>query len=49
MAIRWPDGEADWIIMHPEMDFAELWPQFGTLLMKYGPIKPQLPGEGHPR
>ncbi len=31
--IAGPDGEADWIVMDPEFDFAELWSQFDTLLM----------------
>ena len=31
--IAGPNGEADWIVMDPEMDFAELWGQFDTLLM----------------
>jgi dihydrofolate reductase len=26
-------GEADWIVMDPELDFAALWAQFDTLLM----------------
>ena len=28
-----PNGEADWIVMDPEMDFGGLWAQFDTLLM----------------
>jgi dihydrofolate reductase len=31
--IAGPKGEADWIVMDPEMNFAELWAQFDTLLM----------------
>jgi dihydrofolate reductase len=31
--IAGPNGEADWIVMDPEMDFRELWAQFDTLLM----------------
>jgi dihydrofolate reductase len=31
--IAGPNGEADWIVMDPEIDFAELWAQFDTLLM----------------
>lgn len=27
------NGEADWIVMDPEMDFRDLWAQFDTLLM----------------
>ena len=30
---RRPHGEADWIVNDPEVDFAELWAQFDTLLM----------------
>ena len=28
-----PNGEADWIPMDPDVDFAELWTQFDTLIM----------------
>jgi dihydrofolate reductase len=31
--IAGPNGEADWIVMDPEIDFGELWQQFDTLLM----------------
>ena len=31
--IAGPNGEADWIIMDPEIDFRALWEQFDTLLM----------------
>jgi len=31
--IAGPNGEADWIIIDPEVDFAALWAQFDTLLM----------------
>jgi dihydrofolate reductase len=31
--IAGPNGEADWIVMDPEMDFGALWAQFDTLLM----------------
>jgi dihydrofolate reductase len=31
--IAGPNGEADWIVMDPEMDFGELWAQFDTCLM----------------
>jgi dihydrofolate reductase len=31
--IAGPKGEADWIVMDPEVNFAELWAQFDTLLM----------------
>jgi dihydrofolate reductase len=28
-----PNGEADWILMDPDINFAELWAQFDTFLM----------------
>jgi dihydrofolate reductase len=28
-----PNGEVDWILMDPDVNFAELWAQFDTLLM----------------
>jgi dihydrofolate reductase len=31
--IAGPNGEADWIVIDPELNFAELWAQFDTLLM----------------
>jgi dihydrofolate reductase len=31
--IAGPKGEADWIVMDPDINFAELWAQFDTLLM----------------
>jgi dihydrofolate reductase len=31
--IAGPNGEADWIVMDPEVNFAEIWAQFDTLLM----------------
>lgn len=31
--IAGPNGEADWIVVDPEFNFAELWAQFDTLLM----------------
>jgi dihydrofolate reductase len=31
--IAGPNGEADWITIEPEFDFAELWAQFDTGLM----------------
>jgi dihydrofolate reductase len=34
--IAGPGGEADWIIMDPEIDFGALWAQFDTLLMGRG-------------
>ena len=34
--IAGPNGEADWIIMDPEIDFEALWAEFDTLLMGRG-------------
>jgi dihydrofolate reductase len=31
--IAGPNGEADWIVSDPEVNFAEIWAQFDTLLM----------------
>ena len=31
--IAGPNGEFDWIVVDPELDFAALWGQFDTLLM----------------
>ena len=31
--IAGPHGEADWIVSDPEVNFAEIWAQFDTLLM----------------
>ncbi len=31
--IAGPKGEADWIVMEPEIDFDGFWKQFDTLLM----------------
>jgi dihydrofolate reductase len=31
--IAGPNGEADWIVIDPDMNFAELWAQFDTSLM----------------
>ncbi|HMH14129.1 MAG TPA: dihydrofolate reductase family protein [Edaphobacter sp.] len=31
--IAGPNGEADWIVIDPDVNFAELWAQFDTLLM----------------
>jgi dihydrofolate reductase len=31
--IAGPNGEADWIVADPEVDFAEIWAQFDTGLM----------------
>ena len=34
--IAGPNGEADWIIMDPDIDFAALFAQFDTFLMGRG-------------
>jgi dihydrofolate reductase len=31
--IAGPKGEADWIVMDPDVNFAEMWAQFDTLIM----------------
>jgi dihydrofolate reductase len=31
--VAWPNGEADWIVMDPEIDFAGMMARFDTLLM----------------
>jgi dihydrofolate reductase len=31
--IAGPKGEADWIVIDPDINFAEIWAQFDTLLM----------------
>ncbi len=31
--IAGPNGEADWIVVDPDVNFAEMWAQFDTLLM----------------
>ena len=31
--IAGPNGEADWIVIDPEVDFVAIWAQFDTLLM----------------
>src|SRR5580704_12671093 len=31
--IAGPNGEADWIVADPEVNFAEIWSRFDTLLM----------------
>jgi dihydrofolate reductase len=43
--IAGPNGEADWILMDPDVNFAELWAQFDTLIMgrkTYDAAKPRL-------
>ena len=34
--IAGPNGDADWIVRDPEVNFAEIWAQFDTLLMGRG-------------
>jgi riboflavin biosynthesis pyrimidine reductase len=31
--IAGPNGEADWIVRDPEVNFAEIWARFDTLLV----------------
>jgi hypothetical protein len=38
--IAGPNGEADWIIMDPEIDFKAIWGQFETLVMGRRPFRP---------
>jgi dihydrofolate reductase len=38
--IAGPNGEADWIVADPEVNFAEIWAQFDTLLMGRGTYAP---------
>jgi dihydrofolate reductase len=40
--IAGPNGEADWIVIDQEFNFAELWAQFDTLLMGRPPTRPLL-------
>ena len=44
--IAGPKGEADWIIMDPEIDFAELLNQFDTMLLGRGTYEAALKGGG---
>jgi dihydrofolate reductase len=49
--IAGPRGEADWIVMDPELDFGALWSQFDTLLMgrkTYAPMAGAKGGKGGP-
>jgi dihydrofolate reductase len=38
--IAGPNGEADWIVHDPEVNFAEIWEQFDTFLMGRGTYEP---------
>lgn len=40
--IAGPNGEADWIVSDPDVNFAELWSQFDTLLMGRRTYEPAL-------
>jgi dihydrofolate reductase len=40
--IAGPDGEYDWILMDPDIDFAEFSARFDTLLMGRGTYEPML-------
>lgn len=42
--IAGPEGEADWIVDEPEIDFGELFDQFDTLLMGRRTFEGMLPG-----
>lgn len=37
--IAGPDGEADWIIMEPDIDFGAIFNQFDTFCSAAGPLK----------
>jgi dihydrofolate reductase len=44
--IAGPQGEADWIVMDPEIDFAALFAEFDTLLMGRGTYAPMAGKQG---
>jgi len=44
--IAGPNGEADWIVSDPEVNFAEIWAQFDTLLMGRRTYEPAAAGLG---
>ena len=44
--IAGPNGEADWIVMDPEVNFADLWAQFDTGLMGRRTYEAALPRLG---
>jgi dihydrofolate reductase len=46
--IAGPNGEADWIIMDPEIDFAALFNQFDTFLMGRGTFESMVRQGGNP-
>jgi dihydrofolate reductase len=44
--IAGPNGEADWIVMDPEIDFRELFNQFDTLMMGRGTFESMVRQQG---
>ncbi len=44
--IAGPNGEADWIIMDPEIDFGEMFRRFDTMLLGRGTYEAVLKGPG---
>jgi len=44
--IAGPNGEYDWIVHDPEVNFAEIWAQFDTLLMGCGTYEPGIAAMG---
>jgi len=44
--IAGPNGEADWIVMDPEIDFGELFNQFDTLVMGRGTFESMVRQQG---
>jgi len=49
--IAGPKGEADWIVMDPEIDFGAIWSEFDTLLMgrkTFAPMASAKGGNGGP-
>ena len=46
--IAGPDGEFDWIVADPDIDFAALWAQYDTLLMGRKTFAAMPEGDGTP-
>ncbi|MAG55588.1 MAG: deaminase [Planctomycetes bacterium] len=46
--IAGPDGEYDWIIMDPDIDFQEIYDQFDTIIMGRGSYQPAASAESPP-
>lgn len=44
--IAGPDGEADWIIMDPDIDFGAMFAEFDTLLVGRKTFEPMAKGQG---